>query len=199
VHSPQTGAALAVAALLQQCLTASSYPGTQCHSCCEPTLYPHLYPRPYAMPVSLFATPRIPCPPPPYCRADQPVTAARLKSGRALAYEGLSQWEAALQDYMAALDLAAAAGESPDAYIINSIGNCQNSLRRWAEARESYLTSSQLFQQAKVCWAGAVCGGGPGVGRGGGLYPVLSSLARDGGCEWQLHACQLIQAKAGGW
>jgi hypothetical protein len=51
---------------------------------------------------------------------------------------------------MAALDLAAAAGESPDAYIINAIGNTQNSLQRWAEARESYLTSSQLFQQAKV-------------------------------------------------
>lgn len=51
---------------------------------------------------------------------------------------------------MAALDLAAAAGESPDAYIINAIGNTQNSLQRWSEARESYLTSSQLFQQAKV-------------------------------------------------
>lgn len=80
----------------------------------------------------------------------QPVTAARLRSGRALAFEGLSRWQAALDDYMAALDLAAAAGESPDAYIINAIGNTLNSLQRWSEARESYLTSSQLFQQAKV-------------------------------------------------
>jgi tetratricopeptide (TPR) repeat protein len=86
---------------------------------------------------------------------DQPVTTARLRSGRALAYEGLSQWQSALSDYTAALDLAQEGGESPDAYIINAIGNCQNSLKRWGEARESYLTSSQLFQQAKV-GAGAV-------------------------------------------
>lgn len=77
--------------------------------------------------------------------------AARLRSGRALAYEGLSQWRDALADYTAALDLAAQAGESPDAYIINAIGNCHNSMQQWAPARESYLTSSQLFQQAKVC------------------------------------------------
>jgi hypothetical protein len=82
------------------------------------------------------------------------VTKARLRSGRALAYEGLSQWQSALSDYTAALDLAQVAGESPDAYIINAIGNCQNSLQRWGEARESYLTSSQLFQQAKVGAAG---------------------------------------------
>jgi tetratricopeptide (TPR) repeat protein len=85
---------------------------------------------------------------------DQPVTAARLRSGRALAYEGLSQWQSALSDYTAALDLAQEGGESPDAYIINAIGNCQNSLQQWGEARESYLTSSQLFQQAKVGAAG---------------------------------------------
>lgn len=78
------------------------------------------------------------------------MTAARLRSGRALAYEGLSQWQSALSDYTAALDLAQEGGESPDAYIINAIGNCQNSLQRWGAARESYLTSSQLFQQAKV-------------------------------------------------
>lgn len=33
--------------------------------------------------------------------------------------------------------------------MINSIGNCYNSLGQYAEAREAYLVSSQLFQQAK--------------------------------------------------
>lgn len=42
--------------------------------------------------------------------------------------------------------------ESPDAYVVNSIGNCFNSLGQWSEAREAYLTSAQLFQQAKVSY-----------------------------------------------
>jgi tetratricopeptide (TPR) repeat protein len=66
-----------------------------------------------------------------------------------LAYEGRSQWREALADYDAALQLAASGGESPDPYIINARGNCRNSLGEWAGAREDYLISSQLFQQAK--------------------------------------------------
>jgi tetratricopeptide (TPR) repeat protein len=81
--------------------------------------------------------------------ADEPITEARLRAGRALAYEGRSQWREALADYDAALQLAAAGGESPDPYIINARGNCLNSLGEWAGAREDYLASSQLFQQAK--------------------------------------------------
>lgn len=41
---------------------------------------------------------------------DSLVDRARLLAGRALAYEGLSQWEAALNDYNSALDLAKQAG-----------------------------------------------------------------------------------------
>lgn len=80
---------------------------------------------------------------------DDPINTARLLSGRALAYEGLSEWHQALADYNQALDLAAAGGESPDPYVINARGNCHNSLGEWAAAREDYLVSSQLFQQAK--------------------------------------------------
>lgn len=74
---------------------------------------------------------------------------ARLYAGRALALEGLSEWEKALQDYSTAMDRASERGFTPDAYIINSIGNCYASLQRWSDAREAYLSSSQLFQQAK--------------------------------------------------
>ncbi|KAF6257809.1 hypothetical protein COO60DRAFT_1271090 [Scenedesmus sp. NREL 46B-D3] len=83
------------------------------------------------------------------CTPGEPITEARLLAGRALAYEGRSQWREALADYNAALQLAALGGESPDPYIINARGNCLNSLGEWAEARDDYLASSQLFQQAK--------------------------------------------------
>lgn len=83
------------------------------------------------------------------CPVDEPVTLARLYAGRALAYEGLSEWRKALDDYTQALDLAQQGGESPDPYIINSLGNCHNSLKEWEAARDNYLISSQLFQQAK--------------------------------------------------
>ncbi|GIL59205.1 hypothetical protein Vafri_13885 [Volvox africanus] len=77
------------------------------------------------------------------------VTRARLLSGRALANEGLSDWEAALADYQRGMDLAAEAGESLDPYVLNSIGNCLNSLGRWEDAREQYLASAAVFQQAR--------------------------------------------------
>ena len=80
---------------------------------------------------------------------DELTTRARLFSGRALAYEGLAEWQAALDDYNTALQLAAAGGESPDPYVINSRGNCYNSLGQWAAAREDYLASAEVFQRAK--------------------------------------------------
>jgi hypothetical protein len=42
------------------------------------------------------------------------LTRARLIAGRALAHEGLANWESALQDYTQALELAAQAGQGPD-------------------------------------------------------------------------------------
>ncbi|KAG1664703.1 hypothetical protein FOA52_006678 [Chlamydomonas sp. UWO 241] len=79
----------------------------------------------------------------------EPIVRARLLAGRALALEGVSDWEGALADYEKAVVLADAAGESPDPYVTNAIGNCHNSLGQWAQAREAYLVSSQLFQQAR--------------------------------------------------
>ena len=44
------------------------------------------------------------------CADEELVDQARLLAGRALAYEGLAQWEAALEDYNRALDMARQAG-----------------------------------------------------------------------------------------
>ena len=55
---------------------------------------------------------------------------ARLYAGRALALEGLSQWEKALEDYSRAMDKASERGFTPDPYIINSIGTCNASLQQ---------------------------------------------------------------------
>ena len=65
---------------------------------------------------------------------DGTIDAARLLAGRALAYEGLAEWEAALRDYDSALLLARAAGKFPDPYVLNSRGNVLASLGRWQGA-----------------------------------------------------------------
>jgi tetratricopeptide (TPR) repeat protein len=77
-----------------------------------------------------------------------PTARARLLAGRALAKEGISDWNGALTDYFAAEQLAAADGAAPDPYIRNSVGNCQASLGKWQEARQAYLEASDMFQRA---------------------------------------------------
>jgi hypothetical protein len=67
--------------------------------------------------------------------AEEQLDVARLLAGRALAYEGLSDWRCALRDYDAALGTASAAGKKPDPYVLNSRGNCHNSLGEWDGAR----------------------------------------------------------------
>jgi len=42
-----------------------------------------------------------------FATADDPIIKARLLSGRALAYEGISEWRLALDDYNTAVELAA--------------------------------------------------------------------------------------------
>ncbi|CAG9460624.1 unnamed protein product [Pedinophyceae sp. YPF-701] len=76
-------------------------------------------------------------------------TEARLLSGRALAYEGLGEWKAALDDYNAALEVAGRAGLRPDPFVVNSRGNVNASLERWQDARDDYLASARGFQMAK--------------------------------------------------
>ena len=75
-----------------------------------------------------------------------PGTLARLHAGKALALEGVSEWDEALRSYDQALAFADRAGASPDPYVINSRGNIYNALGRWSDARENYLISSDLFQ-----------------------------------------------------
>jgi tetratricopeptide (TPR) repeat protein len=72
--------------------------------------------------------------------------AARLRAGRALAYEGLARWADALADYDAALAAAAASGFRPDPYVLNSRGNVLSSLARWAEARAAFQEAAAIFQ-----------------------------------------------------
>ncbi|PSC74586.1 Tetratricopeptide repeat [Micractinium conductrix] len=75
--------------------------------------------------------------------ADGAVDRARLLSGRGLAYEGLGDWPAALQDYKGSLALAGG-----DPYVQNSVGNCHASLGEWQAARQAFLESSEGFQRA---------------------------------------------------
>eukprot|EP00250_Pteridium_aquilinum_P015651 c22681_g3_i2 orf=49-879(+) len=70
-------------------------------------------------------------------------------SGRALAYEGLAEWENAVQDYTKALDQAQLLTGVLEPYIINSRGNAFASLGQYQEALQDYLLSVQGFQNAK--------------------------------------------------
>jgi len=74
---------------------------------------------------------------------------ARVLSGRGLAFEGVSDWPAALDDYSQALDVAHSLGAEPDPYILNSRGNCHASLGEWKEARQDYLESAGGFLAAR--------------------------------------------------
>lgn len=58
------------------------------------------------------------------------VERARLLAGRGLAYEGLGDWVAALEDYHKGIELAGSVGQLPDPYVLNSVGNCHTSLGR---------------------------------------------------------------------
>lgn len=78
-------------------------------------------------PASLLATPRLLC-----WRAGGTIDQARLLAGRALAWEGIYEWTAALRDYNRALDMAAAVDKRPDPYVLNSRGNVRASLGDWA-------------------------------------------------------------------
>jgi tetratricopeptide (TPR) repeat protein len=73
---------------------------------------------------------------------------ARLRAGRALAEEGIYQWEPALVDYNRALELATTAGFRPDPYVLNSRGNVRGSLNDWKGAKEDYEGAFAAFQSA---------------------------------------------------
>ena len=66
-------------------------------------------------------------------------------SGRALAYEGLAEWEKAVLDYTRALEQVQLSTGSIDPYIANSRGNAFSSLGRYSEALQDYLLSLQVL------------------------------------------------------
>ncbi|KXZ45732.1 hypothetical protein GPECTOR_51g718 [Gonium pectorale] len=76
--------------------------------------------------------------------ADDLVTRARLLCGRALAREGLGQWEEALQDYRSGAELAAQAG-----WVTVCVRAGGGGRAGGRQARESYLASAAVFQQAR--------------------------------------------------
>jgi len=80
---------------------------------------------------------------------------ARFHSGRALAYEGLSEFAEAMAEYEIVVRLAREGGFVPDPYVVNSLGNCKASLGDWRGAREEYLESSNLFQTSRGFRSGA--------------------------------------------
>lgn len=83
--------------------------------------------------------------------AESPVERARLLAGRALALEGLAEWEAALADYDRALLLARAAGRFPDPYVLNSRGNVLASLGRWQGVLGFLAHAAVLITAALSC------------------------------------------------
>ena len=71
-----------------------------------------------------------------------------LLSNRALAYEGLSDWNGALRDYDEVVRLSNAVDRAPP-YVLNSRGNVLCSLGRYEEALESYRLATETFQKSR--------------------------------------------------
>lgn len=82
----------------------------------------------WSSPAWLAQCKRSACPPRPTCAVWH---APLVRAGRGLAYEGLGDWAAALKDYQEAMAGALDAGQLPDPYVANSIGNCYVSLGAW--------------------------------------------------------------------
>ena len=67
-------------------------------------------------------------------------------SGRALAFEGLGQWDRALTDYNKAVSLwGGGRGEGVNPYILTFRGNTLGKLGRYTEAIEDYKAAADIF------------------------------------------------------
>ena len=71
-----------------------------------------------------------------------------LLSNRALAHEGLYEWEAAAKDYSEAIRLSRSIGSAPP-YVLNSRGNAYASLARWEDALADYDEAASVFQKSR--------------------------------------------------
>ena len=68
-----------------------------------------------------------------------------LLSNRALAYEGLSDWNSAIRDYDEVIRLSGEIGRVPP-YVLNSRGNARSSVGDYEGALEDYVASAAAFQ-----------------------------------------------------
>ena len=68
-----------------------------------------------------------------------------LLSNRALAYEGLSDWNSAIRDYDEVIRLSGEIGRVPP-YVLNSRGNARSSAGDYEGALEDYVASAAAFQ-----------------------------------------------------
>ena len=71
-----------------------------------------------------------------------------MLSNRALAYEGLSRWDAAIADYSEALKYSSMIGATPP-YVLNSRGNCYNSIGEYEKALDDYSRAAGIFQRSR--------------------------------------------------
>lgn len=71
-----------------------------------------------------------------------------MLSNRALAYEGLSDWKNAVKDYSEAIKYSEMIGAVPP-YVLNSRGNCYNSLGEYEKALDDYLRAATIFQSSR--------------------------------------------------
>jgi tetratricopeptide (TPR) repeat protein len=71
-----------------------------------------------------------------------------MLSNRALAYEGLADWKNAVKDYSEAIKYSEMIGAVPP-YVLNSRGNCYNSLGEYEKALDDYLRAATIFQSSR--------------------------------------------------
>ena len=68
-----------------------------------------------------------------------------LIGNKALAHEGLAQWEDAVANYSRAIEASEATGAAPP-YLYNARGNCRVALAQYDEALADFDESSRLFR-----------------------------------------------------
>lgn len=71
-----------------------------------------------------------------------------MLSNRALAYEGLSRWREAIENYSEAIKYSEMVGAVPP-YVLNSRGNCYNSVGEYQKALVDYERAAEIFQQSR--------------------------------------------------
>ncbi|OUS42178.1 hypothetical protein BE221DRAFT_63564 [Ostreococcus tauri] len=71
-----------------------------------------------------------------------------MLSNRALAYEGLARWREAIENYSEAIKYSEMIGAVPP-YVLNSRGNCYNSVGEYQKALVDYERAAEIFQQSR--------------------------------------------------